>query len=191
MDSTRCFLAVQISPNIRRQAEKLVRTLSASSADVKWVEPENLHITTNFLGDVTGQDVVDISRATIEIAARHPVFSLELIGTGAFPDVDNPRTLWIGARQGAEELIALQEDLTEKLASIGFPPDSRKKYHPHLTLGRMKRFSREVATLKTLLHENADTPIGETPVTEVVIHASKLDRNGPKYTLIGRGKLGG
>lgn len=190
MEATRCFLAVRISTDVRRRAEKLIKKLSAAEADVKWVESENLHITTNFLGDVTSQDVVDISRKTIEIAAEHAAFDLEMIGTGAFPDVDSPRTLWVGAKSGAEQLISLQEDLTEKLAAIGFPPDSRKKYHPHLTLGRLKRFSHKIDQLKALLVENAELPMGECHVKEVCIFASKLDRTGPKYTLIGRGPLG-
>ncbi|PQO41275.1 RNA 2',3'-cyclic phosphodiesterase [Blastopirellula marina] len=190
MEATRCFLAVRISSDVRRRAEKLIKKLSAAEADVKWVESENLHITTNFLGDVTSQDVVDISRKTIEVAANHAAFELEMHGTGAFPDIDNPRTLWVGANAGAQQLIDLQEDLTERLADIGFPPDSRKKYHPHLTLGRLKRFSRKVDDLKVLLAENADLPMGECHVKEVCIFASKLDRTGPKYTLIGRGQLG-
>jgi len=190
MEATRCFLAVRISTDVRRRAEKLIKKLSAAEADVKWVESENLHITTNFLGDVTSQDVVDISRKTIEIAAGHAAFELEMLGTGAFPNVESPRTLWVGARGGAQQLIDLQEDLTENLASIGFPPDSRKKYHPHLTLGRLKRFSQKIESLKVLLTENAELPMGECHVKEVCIFASKLDRTGPKYTLIGRGTLG-
>ncbi|PQO46124.1 RNA 2',3'-cyclic phosphodiesterase [Blastopirellula marina] len=190
MEATRCFLAVRISTDVRRRAEKLIKKLSVAGADVKWVESENLHITTNFLGDITGQDLVDIANKTIEIAERHPAFELEMFGTGAFPDVRNPRTLWIGAAQGAQQLIDLQEDLTESLAAIGFPPDSRKKYHPHLTLGRLKRFSRKVEDLKGLLQENAELPMGQCSVKEVGIFASKLDRTGPKYTLIGRGSLG-
>ncbi|MBA2117003.1 RNA 2',3'-cyclic phosphodiesterase [Bremerella alba] len=190
MEATRCFLAVRISSDVRRRAEKLMKKLSAAETDVKWVESENLHITTNFLGDVTGQDVVDISRKTIEIAAEHAPFELEMFGTGAFPDVDNPRTLWVGASTGAEQLISLQEDLTENLAAIGFPPDSRKKYHPHLTLGRLKRVGGKIDDLQALLAENAQLSIGQCHVKEVCIFASKLDRTGPKFTLIGRGTLG-
>ncbi|MBI1247561.1 RNA 2',3'-cyclic phosphodiesterase [bacterium] len=190
MEATRCFLAVKISTDVRRRAEKLIRKLSAAGGEVKWVEPENLHITTNFLGDITGQDLVEVSRTTIEVAARHVSFELEMIGTGAFPDLKNPRTLWIGAKQGAEALIALQEDLTESLAQAGFPPDSRKKYHPHLTLGRLKRSTSAVDDLRALMTENAELPLGECHVSEVAIFASKLDRIGPKYTLIGRGRLG-
>lgn len=190
MEATRCFLAVRISTDVRRRAEKLIKKLSAAGADVKWVESENLHITTNFLGDITSQYLVDISKETLEVAARHTAFDLEMTGAGAFPDTENPRTLWIGAGQGAEQLIALQEDLTESLAAIGFPPDSRKKYHPHLTLGRLKRFTPKVAELRSLLEENAELPMGECGVKEIGIYASKLDRTGPKYTLIGRGRLG-
>lgn len=190
MEATRCFLAVRISTDVRRRAEKLIKKLSAAGADVKWVESENLHITTNFLGDITSQHLVDVSMKTLEVAARHPAFELEMVGTGAFPDTENPRTLWIGAGQGGQQLIALQEDLTESLASIGFPPDSRKKYHPHLTLGRLKRSTPQVADLRSLLEENAELPLGECGVKEIGIFASKLDRTGPKYTLIGRGKLG-
>ncbi len=189
MESTRCFLAVPISDEVRRQATRRISALSAAQADVKWVQPENLHITTNFLGDITGQHLVDVSRAAIEVAARHAAFLLEMTGTGAFPSIDNPRTLWIGCDEGAAALVALQEDLTERLASIGFPPDTRKKYHPHLTLGRLKRFSHHLDELKTLLQQTADQPAGSCAVSEVFIYASKLDRTGPKYTLIGRAPL--
>lgn len=190
MEAIRCFLAVEISDEIRRQAVKLIRQLAATGANVKWVAGENLHITTNFLGDITSQDVVDVSQTVINVARRHRAFDCELVGMGAFPNLENPRTLWVGAGEGSQSLVALQEDLTGTLADLGFPPESKKKFHPHLTLGRMRGYSPPADPFKTLLADSARTELGVLPVDEVCVFATKLDRIGPKYTLIGRGRLG-
>jgi len=190
MEATRCFLAVEISDQVRKATNKLIRKLSKTTDDVKWVEAENLHITTNFLGDVTDQYLVDISSATIELCSRYQPIDLEISGTGAFPDLSKPRTLWSQVSGGAEQLITLQEELTETLASIGFPPDTRKKYHAHLTLGRLKRVASDLTPLLECLHENQSTHLGEFTIRQISIFASRLERNGPKYTRIGRASLG-
>jgi len=189
MEAIRCFLAVPVSSQVRQAAVRTIRQLSRSDAEVKWVASENLHITTNFLGDVTPQDVVDISRAAIEVAARHVRFSLEMVGTDAFPSLDQPRTLWVGATHGTQAFCELQEELKETLSDLGFPPDSRKKFHPHLTLGRIRRFDGKLDELKTLLTEHQETCLGEFVVDQVAIFSSRLDRSGPKYSRIGTAKL--
>jgi len=189
MEAIRCFLAVPIATKVRQAAERLMRQMSRSGAEVKWGASENLHLTTNFLGDVTPQDVVDISRAAIDVAARHQRFNLELLGVDAFPSVDQPRTLWVGAKQGAIAFCALQEELKETLSDLGFPPDTRKKFHPHLTLGRIRRFDTQLDELKQLLADNQETCLGEFVVDQVAIFSSRLDRSGPKYSRIGTARL--
>ncbi|MEX0792743.1 MAG: RNA 2',3'-cyclic phosphodiesterase [Pirellulaceae bacterium] len=190
MRAVRCFLAVEIPAGIARKATRVGRKLEETGAKIRLVETENLHLTTNFLGDVTTEDLVDISRAAIDVAERHSPFTLELSGCGAFPEISRARIAWIGAGQGSSPFCDLQRDLANRLADIGFPPDRTKQFHPHLTLGRIQHPTDSLIEVMSRLAEENES-LGDVPVDEVVVYASTLDRTGPKYTIIGRAPLVG
>lgn len=190
MRPVRCFLAVEIPAGIARKATRVGRKLEETGAKIRLVDTENLHLTTNFLGDVSTEDLVDISRAAIDVAEGHTPFTMELAGCGAFPEISRARIAWIGAGQGRALFCDLQRDLANRLADIGFPPDRTKQFHPHLTLGRIQYPTDSLIQVMSQLADENES-LGDVPVDEVVIYASTLDRIGPKYTIIGRAPLVG
>ena len=133
----RTFIAVEISPANRAATEKLIERLQAASADVKWFEPENLPLTLTFLGEVPTQEIPRVCKAVQRGAARAESFALEIVGAGAFPRVQRPRTLWLGTRAGTEPMIALHGQIEKALAGLGFR-EERRRFHPHLTIGRVR-----------------------------------------------------
>ncbi|MHC4179990.1 MAG: RNA 2',3'-cyclic phosphodiesterase, partial [Planctomycetota bacterium] len=99
----RTFIAVEINSAIRQRAEQLAEQLSAAGADVKWVAPDNLHLTLKFLGEVASQEIPPVCEAVRQGAAEVKPFELEVRGAGAFPNTRRPRTLWLGVGRGEQE----------------------------------------------------------------------------------------
>ena len=137
----RTFVAVPASPEICRGALKLMGALRTAAGDVKWVEAENLHWTLQFLGEVDELETPAVCDAVAAAAGDLEPFELAARGAGAFPSSDRPRTLWLGAGSGFNEMVALQKAVQRKLGKLGFRGEARR-YVPHLTLGRAGRHAR-------------------------------------------------
>lgn len=177
------------SAETRRRAAQLTRELQPHAADMKWVAPENTHWTLQFLGDVEDTALSAVCDAVSGAVRDFEPFGLTARGAGAFPSVDRPRTLWIGAAEGSDDMIALQSAVEAALADLGFHGENRR-YVPHLTLGRAGR-RRNPRTLADVLREFAQYDAAGSVVEEVVVYGSQLNCDGPKYHVIGRAALGG
>ena len=188
--TVRTFIAVEIDERARRAAAKLIEKLGAAAADVKWVEPHNLHLTLKFLGDVALDETARICQVVQKAAAEVEPFELAIAGAGAFPKPARPRTVWIGSNDTQDSMAVLHKKLENRLQKLGFRKDSRR-FQAHLTIGRVKRAGPGMAELASLIEENAQCEIGKTTVREVVVFSSELGREGPNYHPLGRAKLGG
>jgi len=185
----RTFVAVELNPAIRARAAELIAALRAAPADVKWVEVENLHLTLRFLGDVPMDEIPDVCRAVANAAARVEPFDLEVRGAGAFPNAARPRTIWLGARQGAEAMVALHREVEGALGKLGFRKEHRR-FQPHLTIGRVRHGGPAMADLGNLVWRHADFNAGLLGVHESVVFSSQLQPTGPIYAALGRAPLG-
>src|SRR5687768_14481435 len=137
----RLFTALEISPETCERALDLVERLRPAAADFKWEKRENLHITLKFLGEVAPEQVDEVCRAITEAAADRAPFEFELFGAGVFPDLKRPSILWLGVREGSEQVEKLFRAIQRGATALGFPREDRK-FSPHLTLGRLKRTAR-------------------------------------------------
>src|SRR6185436_18079699 len=113
----RTFIAVEMSPRLLGRAGDLIDKLRVAAAEVNWVHPQQMHLTLKFLGDVPDTETPDICRVVNEVAADFEPFEVTCRGTGAFPNLRDPRTLWIGIEDGADELKQLAAALDERLKS--------------------------------------------------------------------------
>ena len=189
MATTRTFVAVSPSDETRAQAAKLAEELRPFATHMKWVAPANLHWTLHFLGDVENTMLPAVCDVVTTAVGDFEPFQLTAGGAGAFPSPQRPRTLWLGATQGTDELIALQAAVKSALDQLGFRGENRP-YVPHLTLGRAGR-RQNVDSMTNRLAELADYPGGSTNIDEVRVLASELARGGPTYYVIGRAPLNG
>ena len=190
MPRTRTFIAVEIGAEIRAGAVSLQESLAKAGAQVKWTTPETMHITLLFLGEVDDRELHSICRAVKEVAASEPPFPLRVSGVGAFPTPRRPKILWAGITDGADELRRLYDKLEAKLLDLGCYRKEERGYTPHLTLGRVKREADEF-TLARELPKLLSWDGGRTMIEEVLVFSSMLQRHGPEYTVIGRGRAGG
>lgn len=186
----RTFVAVEINAAVRGRAAELIEQLRAASADVKWVEVQNLHLTLKFLGEVASRETARVCEAVQRGAAELEPFKLEVRGAGAFPNARRPRTIWLGSGSGEQEMVALHGAIEKPLKKLGYRPEHRR-FHPHLTIGRVRRGGPGVAELGQLVQQQADFFAGRITVSELVVFSSQLDRTGPTYEALSRAKLGG
>ena len=185
----RTFIAVEISDEVRGQVRRLLDRLTTIEQAVRWVDPNNIHLTLNFLGDVVDRQTPEVCQSVANAVAEITPLVLDCIGIGAFPNLARPRTVWAGIEGDTEPLQQLQRTIANAMADLGFPPESRR-YKPHLTLGRLKKGRRVSEEGKAVLHENADLDLGAIQVDEVIVFASELTKEGPIYTPMSRVTFG-
>jgi 2'-5' RNA ligase len=121
-----------------------------------------------------------------EVAATEPPFALVVSGVGAFPNMRRPKILWAGVTEGQNELKRLYGRLEERLLELGCYRQEERGYSPHLTLGRIRG---EGFTLARELPRHEAWVGGRTMVEEVLVYSSVREREGPVYSVIGRGEL--
>lgn len=185
----RTFVAVEITREIRDKTEKLIAALACTMAEVKWVEQHNLHLTLKFLGEVREQEIDRVCKVVQRGASAVKPFELEIRGVGAFPTAARPRTVWLGATDGAEPMVALHDSIEAKLAELDFREEHRR-FQTHLTIGRVRGTGPEIAQLGQLIEQHADFVAGRMTVNRVTIFASALTSEGPVYDVLGTATLG-
>jgi 2'-5' RNA ligase len=188
MARLRTFIAIDLGKAIRDRLIALQENLARSGTEVKWVEPENLHVTLLFLGEVDERDVPQVCQVVAEAAQQRPSFPLSVETTGCFPNVRRPRVLWVGVGEGKQEVCTLHDALEKPLLELGCYRREERQYTPHITLGRVKS-DRPTDRLAAALLKYAGWKGGETTVREVLIMSSELTSKGPIYTVLSRAKL--
>lgn len=176
----RAFVAIPLPASQVGELYRLQQQLRKMDLDASFPAVDGLHLTLKFLGDVEPSRVEEIASALGRGAEDFSPFSLVLQGVGAFPRPSDPRVAWAGV-DGGPTLTGLQATLDRTLAGVGFPRDERR-FHPHLTLARIKS-RRNVARLIRWLETEAPEPV---PFTADVIHLyqSTLLPQGARYQVL-------
>jgi RNA 2',3'-cyclic 3'-phosphodiesterase len=190
MARIRTFIAVDPGSEIRDRLVSLQNTLAETGADVNWVDMYNLHVTLLFLGEVDEREVLDVCKAVSRVTETLAAFPVAVGGAGCFPNLRRPRTLWVGLKQGAEEMTALHDTLEEPLLDMRCYRRENREFTPHITLGRV-RSDQAIAELSAAMTKRSSWSAGETNVAEVHVMSSVLTPDGPRYTILSRGKLRG
>jgi len=184
----RSFLAIELPKSILRKIEEVQGDLRLTHADVRWVNYEKIHLTLKFFGNIEESRIDPIFKSIEEPIRSTLPFSLKVRGVGAFPNLKNPRVIWMGLVEGREVLISFQKQIEIQLEKIGFQPEDRP-FHPHLTLGRMKS-SRGKEELVRRMEKHKEEEFGDFQVERMVLFKSDLKPSGPVYTLLKEMKLG-
>ena len=185
----RSFLAIELPKLILKKIEEVQRDLRSTRADVRWVNPEKIHLTLKFFGNIEESRIDPIFKSIEEPIRNTPPYSIEVKGVGAFPQLRNPRVIWVGLVNGKEILTSFQKQIETQLEKIGFQTENRP-FHPHLTLGRMKS-SRGREEMVGRMEKHREEEFGDFKVERVILFKSDLKPSGPVYTLLREMKLGG
>lgn len=183
----RLFLALNLPKKERARIHRAARRLREQDLPVRWVEPDNYHVTLKFLGEVRRDRLASIEEAVERVTSATRNFSTQLGGFGAFPTIRRPRVIWLGV--GANpELRCLKHDLEWGLADAGFEPETRS-FHPHITLGRARSDGAAGAFrgLDALVPELGFE--GALKVRTVDLMQSRLSREGAQYSVVASVRL--
>lgn len=181
----RAFIAVELPKEVRAFLSALQSGLKSANADVKWVEPDNIHLTLRFLGEIDQRQAEVISGVLENIASARNSFKLRLSGLGAFPEISSPRVIWVGTEQAGQELKDIARNLEEELGKTGFPREERE-FSPHITLGRLRSGKNRqalVKALESLLQQN-QSACPEFTVDKITLFKSTLTAKGPVYETV-------
>lgn len=188
MSKIRTFVAVNASQRVNNNVSRVIGRLAATQAEYRWVEPENLHLTLNFVGDVLDVEVPELCKLIAGAVEGYESFEMSLQGVSGFPNPREPRVVWIGVDEGTEALKALYQSLADVLHHWGVNKD-RKEFVPHMTLGRLSRGGRWNEGLVDLMHKLRHHDGGFCHVNEVIVYSSFLEKSGPTYTPMARIRL--
>jgi 2'-5' RNA ligase len=178
---TRCFIAVESnSVEIIQKAREVQGVLSATGGNMKHVEPDNLHLTLKFLGEIEKPQVDKVSEMVSEITFNS--FKMLVENVGVFPNLRRPSTIWAGVTQGVTELTQIFNEVDHKLSKIGFERD-RRRFHPHITISRV-RSGKNRENLVEELMRLADYTFGEDRVDKIALKKSILTPKGPIYSTL-------
>lgn len=174
----RAFLAVDVDTNLLNKIEDVQNILEAAESPVKFVEPQNLHLTLKFFGDVNEDKLNEISNIISQKVENFDPFDLIIEGVGVFPSLRYIRVIWLGTKN-VDSFSNIQKELDDEFIKLGF--DKERSYIPHLTIGRLKgSTNKEVLVEK--IEELKDLEIGAMAVNKLILKKSELTPAGPIYT---------
>ena len=189
----RTFIAIELSEEIKATLAQVQSHLKYSGADVKWVEPTNIHLTMKFLGEIDEKTRENVQSILDEIAKTTKPFEISLKDVGAFPKIEFPRIIWVGLGKGAKESTELANNIDVALSTeIGFDKDTRD-FVSHLTIGRVRSGKNKQALKEKLISFNHQLTTNHQPLTtksiSVILFQSKLTPAGPIYSKLHEAKF--
>ena len=185
----RCFIAVDIDKAVLGRVgeleEKLRSDLGSVTGGIKWVEPELMHLTLKFLGEVKDSELMEVCRIVESVAVGYSSFSVDVSKVGVF---GRPaRVVWVGVDENSV-LEDMQLCLEGRFGQAGWKADN-KKFVGHLTLCRVRNFQLG-KRLDRLIGRYEDFKAGSCDINSICVYESELTKTGPVYRLMKEYKLG-
>ncbi|MDC0041163.1 RNA 2',3'-cyclic phosphodiesterase [Candidatus Nitrosopelagicus sp.] len=170
----RVFVAVEISN------EKILKNIQTFQKNVqinaKPTKIDQIHFTLKFLGEIDETKCEQVKDIVKKMTFSS--FDLSLKGVGGFPNLKNPRVIWIGIdNNGTEKLTAMANEVGMKLTTLGFEND--KKFKPHLTVFRVKK---KINDISVIMKEYQTIQFGTQTVSKIKVKRSVLSPKGPEYS---------
>lgn len=176
MKTRRLFagIAVEATEALREVAGALRRELRGER--IRWVPPENLHLTLEFFGEIEEGRIPELEAALAKAAAGTREFTMKIGGPGAFGGARHPRVVWLGI--DSEGLRELRGRTVAALREAGWEPEPRE-FAPHLTLGRMEGV-RDLRRFRESMERHRGAPAQEQAVKELIFFESVAGRYVPR-----------
>ncbi len=184
MAQIRSFIAIELSGEIKRELTRLQENLKLGSrAPVRWVDPNIIHLTLKFLGDIDENIAASVTDVIEKASGGTRPFQLKISGLGVFPNTRRVQVVWVGLTGELDKLGGLQKSVESGLVPLGFKAESRP-FTPHLTIGRVRERARpeERQDLGRLIEGMNFETAASLNVDAVNLMKSQLTREGPIYT---------
>ena len=172
------FIATPISRQVEAELADIIYQLKSVAGNIKWVKPENIHLTIKFLGETDDSLVEPISEIIDETSREIKILNFRLSKLGGFPNLIRPRALWAGLDGDHAELERLAGSLDQLVHKLGYARETRK-FRPHLTLGRVKK-PQSLPQLARFI-ENYKIEAMPFQIDRLTLFKSTLTPRGPIY----------
>ncbi len=189
----RSFIAIELTGEVKSGLHKIQAALKLHGHTfVKWVIPEDIHLTLKFLGNISTQKVAEITKVIEEASQEACTFRVTIGRLGAFPNFRRPRVLWVGVGGEVEKLVMLQQRIDHGLKPLGFVPETRP-FAPHLTLARLREGTAadKLREFGDIVARKPETGDNEMTVTSVSLMRSQLFPAGAVYSCLTNVELKG
>lgn len=185
----RSFVAIELPQETRNKLVIIQEKIKQSQVKVRWVNPKGIHLTLKFLGNVHPDQIDEIAAVASQVIREESVLSLCAADLGAFPNLRNPKVIWVGIKGDLERLARIQARLEEELVPLGFAREQRG-FRPHLTLGRVKDRRNRQALIDAIAALESPE-FNSFDVAEIILYKSDLKPTGAIYTKLHRMSLAG
>ena len=177
----RSFLAFELPVDIKEIIMAISDDVRQLSLQVRWINITNIHLTIVFMGNVQEEQIKPIQEIVRDVCLGYGPFSVGIKGIGLFGRRRNPRVLWVGLDGAIDRMGCFRDDLQKKLRPFGIKEEKRR-FKPHLTLGRFRKGARTGTRLDDLLSEYHDLTSHECTMRELVLFKSDLKQGGAVYS---------
>ncbi len=187
----RTFIAIEIPEEIKKAISSQSAGLrKALGGGVRWVAPENVHLTLKFLGDISPANVKMLTQSLEAEAGLHEPFTVKVGNLGVFPTPRRPRVIWVGLDAPAG-LPRLQRGIEAMTARLGYAAED-KPFSPHLTIGRVRDqvSADEMQSMRAALENTKVGALGTFEVAAVHLFKSDLQPGGAVYMRLFTARLG-
>jgi RNA 2',3'-cyclic 3'-phosphodiesterase len=181
------FVAIELEHAVKRSLTRIADGLGPLRKSVRWIGPDQLHVTLKFLGDVPDEDAGGIGDACAAAAAECEPFEFAIDICGCFPREGDVRIVWGGAQHLPDALSACAARCEDAFAAIGFSRESRP-FKPHVTVGRV-RDDRSRGRLREAVGE-VRVKSTQQSVVAMTLFESVLSPQGARYNKVGRFRFG-
>jgi RNA 2',3'-cyclic 3'-phosphodiesterase len=171
--SKRLFVAIDLPDSTRR----LLADLDPHIRGVRWTEPDQMHLTLGFFGDIPENIELKLREKLSSIGFR--AFFLLVRGVGVFSSKGAPKIIWIGFGKAHPHLFQIHKRVQEAALTVGIEPELRS-WHPHITIARCRNVSAQA--LRKFLQSNAEFHAGMIRVDAFHLYSSKLTPAGSIHT---------
>jgi 2'-5' RNA ligase len=183
----RIFVGIKIDDKSKKSIDEVLNDFKKIATPVKWVKPENIHLTLKFIGEISPEKYQQIEEILTENTVSIKSFNLQISGFGKFGQGDNINIIWAGIKR-SENLDNLFTWIEESLSKIGIDKEKRK-FKAHITLARnKKRFN--FKPIINLIEKYSDQFVSQFQVESFQIYQSQLSNIGPTYQILKEIKLG-
>ncbi len=175
----RTFIAIELEKSLKQNLIDFIKEIDPGNKSIRWVKPGGMHLTLKFLGEIDQEKTEKVKANLREVFKNFAPFMIRFTGTGTFPhNSRHPRVLWMGA-EAHPTIFNLQNAIEEEMAKLQFKREKRK-FFPHLTLGRVK-FQKGIAPVLDKLNSRKNHNFGEMEINKITLFQSSLKPSGAEY----------
>jgi 2'-5' RNA ligase len=180
-EQIRSFIAFDLeNEQVLNRLSAAQKLLIETGADLRFVAPQNIHVTIRFLGGISPIMVDKVYEAMKNV--KFTPFTIQLCGLGVFPSMNYPRVVWAGMATGVEQLKTIFSQIEPQIRALGFERDAYG-FSPHLTIARVKSGANK-QRLAELVTKKANYDFGTIKADCLRLKKSQLSPKGPTYSTL-------